>query len=126
MKLYDVGVSAEYGWIMYYGSAPMFDWLVGFLSERLPEGPPALRDRAVRESANAAHLYLPDLPPDRYRKALEILADETVPAARRAMRTTLAGVYPETHGFDPAVPALGDVKTVALIARHVLRREAGG
>ncbi|MCX3063570.1 hypothetical protein [Streptomyces beihaiensis] len=128
MKPYSVGVSDEYGWIMYYGKAPTFDWLVDFLSERLsecsPAGLPALRDQAVRESADGAHLYLPGLPPDRYRKALDILADQAVPAARQAMRTTLAGVYPENDGADSAVPALGDVKTVALIARNVLRREA--
>ncbi|MDH6575702.1 hypothetical protein [Kitasatospora sp. MAP5-34] len=118
MKYYSVSVSDDYGWIMYYGQAPMFDWLVDFLRDRVP----GMSDHSVRESADAVHLYLPELPAPLYRQVLEVLAHQAAPAAQEAVRTTLNGVYPVSDGWDRAVPAVGDVKTIALISRRVLTR----
>lgn len=118
MIYYSVSVTEDYGWIMYYGKAPMFDWLTDLLRDRVPE----LSEYSMRETGDGAYLNLPELPEPLYRRALEVLATEAAPAAQEAVRTTLAGTYPVKDGYDWAVPAVGDVKTIALIARDVLAR----
>lgn len=118
MTYYRVLVSKEYGWVMYYGSAAMFDWLVEFLARRLP----GMDEGLVRKADSIVSLHLTELPPPQYQEALTVLAREAVPAAQDALSGPLAGVFPMEFGVDTSLAAVGDVKTIALIARNLLAR----
>ena len=125
MNLYSVSISAEYSWLMYSGSEPMF----GLMVEVLREGVPGLGELTVTPRHDGPHgagrhLNLLTLPPDQYRAALRVLADQAVPRAREALyRGELSSAYGQYGGSaDGRIEALGDMKTVALIARNVLAR----
>ncbi|MEW2522277.1 hypothetical protein [Actinacidiphila alni] len=126
MKSFSVSVSPEYGWLMYHGGEPMFDLMLDVLRARVP-GPAGLtvvpRDIDA-PGGTGRHLNLLTLPPDQYRAALRVLAEQAVPAARAALYGGgLSTAYEKSGGSgDGRVPALGDMKTVALIARNVLAR----
>ncbi|MFJ4847247.1 hypothetical protein [Streptomyces sp. NPDC088733] len=124
MKFYSVSISPEYGWLMYSGREPMFNLIVDILREELPApGELTIVPRQDGPGDGGLHLNLLALPADRYRTALEILADGTIPRARAALYDgELIAVYPHWEWGDDRVKALGDIKTVALIARNVLAR----
>jgi hypothetical protein len=122
VRYYSITFNDMHGWIMYYGAEPLFRWLTAYLDQRVP----GLSERTLREERDAVWLYLPDLPRDARLRALRILAEEAPAAAADFLadksRETRATIAPE---HDRTTWALGDVKTLALIARNLLAREQG-
>ncbi|WUD77154.1 hypothetical protein OG937_38365 [Streptomyces sp. NBC_00510] len=124
MKFYSVSISPEYGWLMYSGKEPIFNLIVDVLREEVPDpGELTIVPRHDGPGESGRHLNLPTLSADRYRAALAVLADRAVPRARAALYDgELSAAYPNREWGVGRVEALGDVTTVALIARNVLAR----
>ncbi|MFF4615333.1 hypothetical protein [Nonomuraea jabiensis] len=128
MNLYSVSLSPEYSWLMYSGSEPMFGLMVAVLREGVPGlGDLTVVPRHDGPGSAGLHLDLLTLPPGQYRAALRVLADQAVPRAREALYGgELSSAYEKYGGSaDGRIEALGDMRTVALIARNVLARMAG-
>ncbi|NUW41245.1 hypothetical protein [Nonomuraea rhodomycinica] len=127
MKLYSISLSPEYSWLMYSGSEPMFGLLLAVLREEVPGlGELTVVPRHDGPGAAGLHLNLLTLPPGQYRAALRVLADQAVLRARKELYGgELSSAYERRGGSaDGRIEALGDMKTVALIARNVLARMA--
>jgi len=116
VKYYSVSVTETHGWIMYVGSEALFRWLTDYLDDRVP----GLREQTLREAQNAVYLYLPDLPRAAYLRTLEVLGRDAPAAAAEVVPSLIQYRAPGTSHQEQVVSVLGEVKTLALIARNTL------